>query len=177
MSSELNENVRSERDAIIAEIHSAFGGVYLVNHGRTWSECDAADRYEHPDEAESRSERLVAWTKLVDDQKWDPFPGMGGFSFIDVAGLQYYLPPTMIRFLRGDNTEWYPGHLIGVIERLTDAEKLSDWTEAQVHCIARFISFMSRHDPELGRCTTDANLWLDALHRRWNTHLPQTPGA
>ena len=71
MSHELNETDRSERDAIIAEIHSAFGGVYLVNPGRTWSECDAADRYEHPDEAESQSERLVAWTKLVDDQKWN----------------------------------------------------------------------------------------------------------
>ena len=96
---------------------------------------------------------------------------MGGFSFIEVKGLQYYLPPTMIRFLHGDNTEWFPGHLFGVIERWTHAWTLPYWTEAQIQCVARFISFMSRHDPDLLRNPNEENLWLEALHRRWNAHL------
>ena len=101
----------------------------------------------------------------------ESFPGMGGFSFIEVKGLQYYLPPTMIRFLHGDNTEWFPGHLFGVIERWTHAWTLPYWTEAQIQCVARFISFMSRHDPDLLRNPNEENLWLEALHRRWNAHL------
>lgn len=171
MSIESNQAANSERDAIIADIHDAFGGDFLLNHGRTWTECEAADRYREPDEGKSRAEREVAWTKLVDDQHWVPFPGMGGFSFIEVKGLQYYLPIVMIRFLRGDVSEWFPGHLLQTIERWTDAWTLPYWTPAQLHAIARFISFMSRHDQDVLRNPQAENPWLISLERKWHAHL------
>lgn len=175
MLEDLNDKDRTERDAIVADIHAAFAGVARGQYGISWNECYALDNYEPAEvcEAARRSDSDTQWTELIADPNWEPFPGLGGFSFINAEGFRYYLPPTMIRFLGGDITEWYPGHLIGVIERFIDPHAPQLWSEPQLRCIARFVEFMARHDGESFRIPGEPNAWDQALRRRWHTHLPK----
>jgi hypothetical protein len=115
-----------------------------------------------------RADADTHWSVLVDDQDWNPFPGIGGFSFINLDGFKYYLPPTMIRFLRGDRSEWYPGHLLRSIEEFTEQE--SQWTHDQLVAIAHFIDYMSRYDPDHAHAENDSDwdTWKKAMKRRWH---------
>ncbi len=175
MIGELGEQAKAERDAIIAEIHVAFANVSRGEHGVSWSECYALDMYEPEDvcAAARRSDKDTHWSELCDDPHWEPFPGMGGFSFIDDRGFRYYLPPTMIRLLRGSAFEWYPGHLLSHIERFVEPRVPLMWPESQLRCVARFVSFMSRHDSEVRRWPEDPNPWADAIAQRWHAYLPK----
>jgi hypothetical protein len=170
---ELTSQGRAERDAIIADIHSAFAGVGRGERAISWSECYALDMYEPEDvcEAARRSDTDTHWSELIASVDWQPFPGVGGFSFINAEGFRYYLPPTMIRFLGGDNSEWYPGHLLGVIERFTAPRLLPLWSESQLRSIARFVSFMARHDNEVCLRPDEPNPWSEAIDRRWHAYL------
>jgi hypothetical protein len=161
----LSDQDREERDAIVANIHAAFADVTRGEHGISWNESVALDNYEPEDicEAARRSDTDGHWSELIADSSWQPFPGIGGFSFINGEGFRYYLPPTMIRFLGGETTEWYPGHLLGVIERFMEPHLLP-LSDRQLRCIARFISFMARHDD-------DPNSWMAAMDRRWHAYL------
>lgn len=170
---ELSDQDRKERDAIIAEIHSAFAEVTRGERGISWNECDARDGYE-PEEvcaAARRSDTDNHWSELIDNAKWRPFPGTGGFSFINAEGFRYYLPPTMIRFLGGDVSEWFPGHLLGDIERFVEPHLLQLWTAEQLCCIAKFISFMSRHDEVSCYRADEPNPWAEAMNKRWHVYL------
>lgn len=168
----------AERDTVIAGIHSAFGLITRGKHGISWNECIEIDNCESDDvcEAARRSDTDTRWSELVDDPEWQPFPGFGGFSFINVEGFMYYLPPTMIRFLCGDNSEWYPGHLLGVIGGFTEPHLLDFWSEQQLRAIARFISFMARHDPVLLLSPEDPNPWAHAIDARWHAYLAEEAG-
>ncbi|MFZ4575211.1 MAG: DUF6714 family protein [Phycisphaerales bacterium] len=174
MEMELSDVERAERDGLIASIHDAFAGVTRGERGISWSECIAIDDHA-PDDvcaAARQSEQDSQWSQLVDDQNWQPFSGCGGFSFINAEGFRYYLPPTMIRFLRGDNTEGYPGLLIRVIERFTDGHLRPLWSEAQLRSIACFIAFMARHDDQTLWLPGDLNPWTEALEGQWGRYLP-----
>ena len=157
-----------ERGSLIAEIHNAFGDVDR-RHAVSWNECEARDSYagEAACAAARRSDLDTHWRELINDPTWQPFPGTGGFSFIDAPGFRYYLPPTMIRFVRGDVTEWYEGHLLGVIERFTD-EHAELFTARMFAVIARFMAFMSREEqwPE------SQAAWRSALAGGWGRYLP-----
>jgi hypothetical protein len=154
--------------ALAEDIRNAFEGVKR-DGGRSWSECDVMDGYGSEEEREQawRLDKDMNWTELVDDPKWQPFPGVGGFSFIDQIGFQYYLPATMIRFIYGDITEYYPGHLLKYIERFVTREDPA-WTSAQQQAIARFILFMAANDP----ADESRWVWETALKTRWNEYLP-----
>lgn len=152
---------------MIADIHRVFGSV-TKGRGYSWSECAALDNREE-DEGCERARLLdteAHWSELVDDTRWEPFPGCGGFSFINHEGFRYYLPPAMSRCVSGNASDWCPEDLLRVIERFTD-ESLGFWTQDQLRCIARFIEFMSRHDAD-----EDANAaWAHAIEERWKKHL------
>ena len=163
-----SDEAKSERDSIAAEIHQGFDAVRR-GPGISWSETVAIDNYEPDDKcAEARrADRDSHWTQLVNDPKWTPFPGIGGFAFIDEAGFRYYLPATMMRFIRGDVTEWYPGHFLEAINRFVENTP-GFWTADQVRCVAGFIQFMSRHDSS----GADSQMaWAQALERRWKARL------
>jgi len=176
MLEELSKQNQAERDSIIADIHVAFAGVVRGKHGISWKECEALDNYESNEacEAARRSDPDMAWSDLVEDTDWDPFPGIGGFSFINVQGFRYYLPPTMIRFLRGNNSEWFPGHLLGSISRFVDPHMCPPlWSEPQLQSIARFIAFMARHDAECRVFPDEPNPWTEAISKHWQAYLPR----
>jgi hypothetical protein len=154
--------------ALTVDICNAFDGVKR-DGGISWRECEAIDEGSSEEECEQARnlDKDMHWAELVDDPKWQPFPGAGGFPFIDEIGFRYYLAPTMIRFVRGEITEYYPGHLLGSIDRFVAAGDPA-WTPAQLEAIARFILFMAANDPEGdGRRT-----WETALKTRWIQYLP-----
>jgi hypothetical protein len=175
MLGELSDQDRFERDAIIADIRAAFAGVTRGDRGISWYECVAIDNYESEDvcAAARLSDTDSQWSELVDKSEWQPFPGIGGFCFINAEGFRYYLPPTMIRFLLGDNSEWYPGHFLESINRFTGNQS-SFWTRSQLRCIARFIAFIGRHDTEVLVNPDDRNPWAEAIKAGWGTHLPES---
>lgn len=175
-----------EAEALIAEIHEAFKHV-TREFAVSWNETVAIDHYA------SQEERLAAratdtdthWMQLVDDKNWSPFPGIGGFCFIDAKGFHYYLPPTMIRFLRGKLQEWFPGHLAKDMTRLIDLQD-SMWTKRQLRCIAWFISYMSRVHPGFpdtyGEFEESREAWRILYERGWRKRFegphppyPRTP--
>lgn len=159
-----------ERASMIADIHRVFGSV-TKGRGYSWSECAALDNRE-VDEACVRARLLdteMHWSELVDDARWEPFPGCGGFSFINHEGFRYYLPPAMIRCVRGNVSDWCPEDLLGVIERFTD-EALGFWTKEQLACIALFIRYMAMHDED----DESRGAWASALEARWSRFLSQT---
>lgn len=172
MNYQVPTHLHAERDALMAEIRTAFKDV-TRNGGISWNECDARDGYGTDEEcAHARlSDTDTHWSQLVDDPAWDPFPGTGGFAFIDGIGFRYYLPPTMIRFLRGEITEWFPGHLLQSINGLV-LNSSRFWTDEQVRCVARFIDLMSRLEyPDWNHPHTDVNPWKEALVQYWNQRL------
>jgi hypothetical protein len=158
---------RDDRDALIAEICGAFGDIDRRN-AISWNECAALDRYESPADcaAARRSDLDTHWRDLIDDATWQPFPGIGGYSFIDARGFRYYLPPAMIRFARGDVSEWYPGHLLHVIERFTDQHP-ELFTPRMFAAIARFMAFMAAGDTD----PEHRKAWRDALNGGWRRRL------
>lgn len=165
---------QEQRD-LITEIHTAFANISRGTEGTSWSEAVAHDNYESDAIclAARESDKDTSWTQLVDDERWHPFPGIGGFSFVNVEGFRYYLPPTLVLFIRLENEEWFPGHLLGVIERFIDQESKPVFSAHQMRTIARCIEFLSRNDQEALWCVEhgEPNPWDDALNARWRVFL------
>lgn len=163
-------NSNAERDALIQEIHAAFADVTL-DEGCSWAQTVSHDNWEYDEESLAKARKLdkdTKWTQLVDDPKWHPFPGIGGFNFIDPIGFRYYLPPTLVRTLH-DNPEWYPGHLLSIIDH-NFGECPDLFNARQMACIARFIAHMaSLPNPEYEFDPT--NVWADAITSFWWRHL------
>lgn len=165
-------------DEVIAAIHAAFAGVSRRG-GVSWEGTFRVDLdWIEVEEARALSakEPEVDWTRLVDDETWWPFPGIGGFNFIDSIGFRYYLPPTMIRSLRPDtHDEWYPGHFLEIIERWVDEPGWLDepdpvtFTPTELTAIAMFVAHMAVHDTDDG----SRDVWADHLKARWQKHLPR----
>jgi hypothetical protein len=160
---------RSNHEAVKAlsqDICDAFDHV-TRDGGMSWSQCEAEDI--GTTDAVERARGLdkdTHWRQLISDPNWHPFGG-GGFNFIDEIGFRYYLPPTMIRFIHGEITEYFEGHLLRHIEGFV-TEGDPTWTPAQLEAIARFILFMAANDPDKdGRRT-----WETALKTRWVKYLP-----
>lgn len=160
----------AERDAIIAAVYDAFHDVKRGPDATSWNETILLDggRTLFQCLKVRKAEKNTEWQSLVDDPTWDPFPGSGGFTFVNPAGFHYYLPPALVRFLRGDGIQWYPGHLVGFID---DFYKDIRWSDPQLHVIARLIVFMASNDPR--PCRDDGtNVWEEAIKNRWYRHLP-----
>lgn len=171
----LDEEARAEREALAANIHDAFADVRRGPGAISWSECYVLDMYGTPAQREAarRSDTDTHWSQLIGMPDWRPFPGVGGFNFINTEGFRYYLPPTMIRMLSGHDAEWFPGHLLRFVDRFIDPVGDPFWTRAQITCIARFIRYMARNADEVRDDDPDMpNFWQDALEGRWKDISP-----
>ena len=193
----------AQREELEREIRAAFAGV-TCEGGHSWLRAKHNDgglpEYLYGDEPPfgKHLEELDDWTKLIDDEAWDPFPGVGGFGYIDHIGFRYYLPTAMIRCLHGNNTEWYPGHFLEYITRFCDASvtwhyrgtTTDVWTHAQLVCIGRFIAWMAVEEEarieaeyqflveenrslELptDHLERDENPWAEAIKGEWAKYL------
>lgn len=188
----ISKDAVAERDAIIAAIHAAFGDVRRGPTAMSWQQALAADLFD--DVVAARDlDTDACWAELVDDEKWKPFHTAGGFVFLNVEGFQYYLPPTMIRMLRLEDVDFFSGHLLEQLDRFMSDPVSGDahsstwvyvptgepsrvtWTPAQMRCIAGFISWMGKHDPEFETLELigNENLWQTALERKWRRFLVQ----
>lgn len=164
----LSPESRAEQESIVAEVDRAFEEVTREG-GIGWHESWEVDGYGTLEErawARSRDSE-THWRELVDRIEWVPFRGVGGFSFLDPIAFRYYLAPTLLRFLRGEVTHWYPGHLLSVFDSHAP-DPSSAWTASQRRAIARFISFMARHDS-----FDDDGAWNSALDKTWRPFLAE----
>ena len=93
------------RENLVTRIYAVFAGVTREG-GVSWSEADfldgpprkIADRLKY--RANDNDEN---WESLVEDPKFKFGPGIGGLGFLDAVGFRYYLAPSMIRALRGED--------------------------------------------------------------------------
>jgi hypothetical protein len=135
----------AERDALLMDIETTFGGVTRVG-GVSWSESAVADRYGSAEEFEQAKlkDRDRRWQDLVDDPNWESSPGIGGWSFLDPIAFRYYLPAAMVRSIRF-------GYDVGVLFHLhlsspdlieDTREKWSELDLPQRHCVRRYLEYM-----------------------------------
>lgn len=169
------EDDQVARDAMVAEIHRAFAGVSREG-GVSWSGTVAKDAYQVYETWQEAAKRDLdtSWTNLIDDPGFRPFPGVGGFCFIDAIGFRYYLPVTMVRMVQdrrgnGEN-EWFPGHLLGTLGQFSGPTP-GLFNEAQIRCIARFMQFMTTATWTIQEDSAD--VWQEALDRGWSQHLAE----
>ncbi|RYG46715.1 hypothetical protein EON79_09410 [bacterium] len=166
---ELPGFVVAERDALLAHIEEVFAGVGREG-GVSWSEAEVRDMYGTPeDQAKARAQdREAGWQSLVDDPKWRPTCGVGGWTFLDAVGFRYYLPAAMIRCVQTGNDEGIEDHLRledGKFREFT-AEKWALLNLDQRRCIRRFLEYM-------GVVTAyvyggiDASGWQKSLELYW----------
>lgn len=130
------------RDLLILEIESAFSGVNLGS-GTSWREAQLIDDYGSYEErkmARSKDE-TEDWQKiplaLIGDLKYQSV-----LSFLDVAGLKYYLPICLIYFLKeGEKSD--SAITASLISTLTDekrvAELISHLSNRQKECVNSFL--------------------------------------
>jgi hypothetical protein len=144
-----------EQHILETEIREAFKGVTRQG-GVSWSEAEVIDDYGSEDErAEARAKDTDKdWAELADDEKWDPGPGMGGWSFLDAIGFRYYLPAAMIRALTGGEDTFSVFTMDSILHvtaqdtyRLAQTRLLD---EPQRRCIARFVRFMLAREAAQG---------------------------
>lgn len=152
------DELHTEREALIAEIYVAFRDVTREG-GVSWSETGVLDDYGTEAErlAARDTDREWGWTELVDDSKWQPDTGWGGFSFLDAIGTRYYLPAALVRSVRlgrdvgiAFHIDFSPpasGSLASSVINDFDlvayrTEQLSLLDDRQRRCVARFVRFM-----------------------------------
>ena len=166
----IEDELNAVRQSLIAEIHDAFAEVSREG-GVSWSETTVIDDYGDEDEctAARLSDNDTHWSQLVDDSHWITTRGVGGFSFLDPIGFRYYLPPVLIRTLRGD--EDVPDlhfHLnLADSEHSRNQQSLLD--NRQRRCVARSLLIMAReNDATPGH---DVEWWLSVLNSGWRESL------
>lgn len=153
-----------------ATIYAAFARVRLSTHAISWSQAQWMDASGDNAEiarivvGEDEPDRRRSWRRLINDSSWDPCKTFGILEQLNPEGLQYYLPPIMMRILRGiirlDATTWFVNDLFAAIQRLTAPEYeqvfLADsngvttigqqpkqiWTPQQLDCIAQFTAWL-----------------------------------
>ncbi len=113
---------------------------------------------------EDEPDRRRSWRRLINDKSWHPCETFGILEQLNAEGLQYYLPPIMMRILRGitrlDATTWFIKDLLNAIKRLTAPQHeqvfLTDsngattigqqprqiWTPQQLDCITQFTAWL-----------------------------------
>lgn len=130
------------KEALIAEITAAFSGVKLGN-GVSWREADVIDDYGSKEQrrlARAQDEK-EDWTKipleLIGDLRYQAV-----LSFLDTAGLKYYLPICMIYFLKKGH-ESGSAIIDAIIFTLTDEKKIMELTahldKRQIACVRSFL--------------------------------------
>ena len=174
MFDELSPEMIAERDDLLAEIDAAFDGVTREG-GISWSEaavwgCGRSIEQEARVRASDTEER---WQDLVDDEEWEDGEGFSSSAFLDAIGYRYYLPATILRCVRGDESDYVVYRLMGNEGGPSDYQ-LEQWSlldTRQRRCVARFLSYMIRPD-----ATQKGSAWHHggqlALDRYWSAFLP-----
>jgi hypothetical protein len=165
----LPEDLEEQRVRLVAEIREAFGDVTREG-GVSWSESEVLD---HVGTEAQRSEARASdadksWTELVDDESWLPYPGVGGFHFVDKIGFRYYIPAAMMKCIASGEDEGiafvltmrYPG------DRRAYGERWSLLDERQCGCVARFLRYMIEVASSRGDDVTHRD-WVEALESHW----------
>ena len=114
--------------------------------GVSWSESRVVDdNGSDAKRAAARSKDTESgWQDLVEDEKWDPEMGVGGWSFLDSIGFRYYLPAAMARSIKC-------GYNVGIQFHLTLPKyglrkyTLKQWSALNLDqrvCIKHFLQYM-----------------------------------
>jgi hypothetical protein len=160
---DLRDEKQSERfrAALTEQIRSAFAGVSREN-GVSWSETFVRDAYGTEAEcAKARaSDTERSWDELLRRTDWNPFPGTGGFNFVDAIGFRYYLPAAMTYCLRTD--EWQD--ISFFLHNRGDLMSL--FSDDQLLATKRFVGFMLADARRRG-ARVEAVFWED-VWRAWN---------
>lgn len=162
--------IEREREALLRQIHEAFKGVTREG-GVSWSETGVIDDYGSVEErAAARAyDEDTSWTELVDDERWHPNQGCGGYPFLDAIGFRYYLPPAMVRVARSRD----PNEAMNLRYELTLVRAegdlrswaLEQWSllsAEQRSVIKRFVQYMERSSDDWW-----AKHWRDAYESYW----------
>ena len=131
------------RLALESEIYLAFGD--SVRTDISWSESIVIhdEGLDAEKDSARRRDADVSWQMLLNDPRWDPEPGVGGFGFLSAESFRYYLPAALIRLLRTGNA----GAL--VLDRICTARDPSSsffdlWealNERQRDCVDRVVAY------------------------------------
>lgn len=190
------EDLQREREALIAEIASAFAGVTREG-GMSWGESVAADGSTPEHEAEALAlDTDRSWEELIDNPTWLAHPGTGGFYFVDFIGFRYYLPAAMTRSALGDD-QLPKLSAAAIVDDVSDHLELllrtprhshiesycSNLNEAQRRAIARFVRFkIAEGDFWISNDLDhtmwyDLDSWGDIYEQYWQAidHPPSTP--
>lgn len=153
-----------------ATIYAAFARARLSPHAISWSQAQWMDASGDDAEialivvGEDEPDRRRSWRRLINDPSWEPCRTFGILEELNAEGLQYYLPPIMMRILRGTmqltTTTWFINDLLSTINRLTTPQHeqvfLCDsngtttigqqpkqiWTPPQLDCITQFTAWL-----------------------------------
>jgi hypothetical protein len=161
----------------IALVFETFRDVTLEG-GVSWSESIAFDKYnsEREWQAARGKDCEPGWEVLANDPDWEPFPGGGGFHFLDAIGFRYYLPAAMIKKLKGEYGRCgdIDFHLELPKRKLRDyrLEQLSALQPTEIQCICEFLKCMivvdrALTDPEPEWRKYSPNSWEEAYGSHW----------
>lgn len=153
-----------------AAIYAGFARACLSPQAISWSQARWMEK--SGDNAEialiivgdDEPDRRRSWRRLINDKSWNPCDTFGILEQLNPEGLQYYLPPIMMRILRSiirlDATSWFIQDLLSAIQRLTATQHeqvfLADsdgtttigrqpkqvWTPQQLDCITQFTAWL-----------------------------------
>jgi len=173
MLNEPTEKLKLERVALLKDIEESFRGVNR-DGCISWSEAFVRDMYGTEDEQQAArlSDLDGSWEELVDDPNWDPDAGVGGWNFLDVFSIRYYLPAAMVRCIRSGKDE-------GILYHLTyNSTCWAALNGAQHKCVKRFLRYMvdlyenDWIDPATGEKESGwkyfVQSWRDALATNWS---------
>lgn len=178
---ELTADLEKARERLIEEIHVAFAGVSREG-AVSWRESVGIDLYGYIP-SDSYHDRDQSWLDLVTDPEWDPWGGVGGFSFLDPAGFRYYLPAAMIRCLMSGIDEGIQFHLtlkapnpkipFSRDMRPYTLEQWSGLDQRQRFCVRDFIELMLRISSHLDESNLfaaglDTQEWQKTLDSYWS---------
>ncbi|HLP84584.1 MAG TPA: hypothetical protein VK157_09565 [Phycisphaerales bacterium] len=175
---EWRDRLRTDITAAFAHVHRGKGAPEMMS----WSESVVVDHYGSAEEraAARRADLDTHWTQLIDDARWRPFGGIGGWVFLERPAYRYYVPPTMMRFLmlaRGSDepeekrTRTLTRNLDDqrFAEVLRQIAKPPPWSPAERASVARFIWCMERWTDPAYCLPGTRNPWRRALRvwREW----------
>jgi hypothetical protein len=179
MSPEVAAWIERERCCVEAFIRESFGGVSREG-GVSWRESIVLDVGSEVERVKKLGrDREASWDALIDDPKWIPDWGVGGFIFLDPIGTRYYIAPAMIRACRGENPAAV-SFALGVCPISMDKsrlfEKFSLLTQAQGHAVYRFLVFMLLFDMARGYESGSGQVeWIDCLAHYWGQFADELP--
>jgi hypothetical protein len=171
---DLTPELLAKPDVTIQVIEAAFGAVTREG-GVSWSESRVIDDNgsQMERDAARAKDAESSWQALVDDERWDPEMGIGGWSFLDPVGFRYYLPAAMMRGLKTGYDVGIQFHLT-LPKRFLREHTLTNWSlldPGQRYAVARFIRTMIEIEEDSGDPINVAN-WRRTFASYW-TSLPK----